>query len=79
MLKQQSDGRLVLFGGIEVDISQFDFNDHSSRVANVKTANIILIILVVSTVSLRIFARAKYVRRIFADDGTCMGLYRNPC
>ncbi|KAF1836365.1 hypothetical protein BDW02DRAFT_493764 [Decorospora gaudefroyi] len=68
MSRQQSDAKIVLFGGIEVDISQFDFNDHSSRVASVKIANIIFIALVLTTVALRIFARVKYVRRIFADD-----------
>jgi hypothetical protein len=76
MSRQRSEESIVLFGGIEVDISQFDLGDRSSRVSSIKIANIIFIILVVLTVSLRIFARVKYVRRIFADDGTCMDLGR---
>jgi hypothetical protein len=74
MSRQRSEESVVLFGGFEVDISQFDLGDRSSRVSSVKIANIIFIILVVLTVSLRIFARVRYVRRIFADDGMCMGL-----
>lgn len=62
-------GNYVDFGGLQVDINQFDFNDHSNRVGDVRTANVILIILVVSILSLRLFARAKYVKRFFADDG----------
>lgn len=62
-------GIYVNFGGLRVDISQFNFNDHSSRVADVQTANIILIILVIFIVSLRLFARARLVKQIFADDG----------
>ena len=62
-------GQFVEFGGIRVDISQFDFNDTSSRVASVHTSNIVLISLVVSVVSLRLFARARFVKQIFADDG----------
>lgn len=61
----------VFFGGIEVDISQFDFSDHSSRLGSVTITCTIFIVLVVLTVSLRIFSRAKYVRHIFVDDGTC--------
>jgi hypothetical protein len=76
MSRQRSEESIVLFGGFEVDISQFDLGDRSSRVSSVQIANIIFIILVVLTVSLRIFARVKYVRRIFADDGTCVGLGR---
>jgi hypothetical protein len=72
MSRQFSEENIVLFGGIEVDISQFDLDDRSSRVSSVKIANIIFIILVILTVSLRIFGRVKYVRHIFADDGTCM-------
>ncbi|CAO2653938.1 Nn.00g106710.m01.CDS01 [Neocucurbitaria sp. VM-36] len=59
---------VLLFGGVEVDISQFDFDDHSSRVDSIKTTNILLIVLVMSIVSLRIFSRAVFVRNIFADD-----------
>jgi fumarate reductase subunit D len=72
MSRQRSDENIVLFGGIEVDIGQFDLSDRSSRVSSVKIANIVFIVLVVLTVGLRIFARAKYVRHIFADDGTCI-------
>jgi hypothetical protein len=72
MSRQQSGENIVLFGGIEVDISHFDLDDRASRVSCVKIANIIFIILVVLTVGLRIFARARYVRHIFADDGTCI-------
>jgi hypothetical protein len=61
---------LVEIGGLRVDISQFDFSDTSSRVSHVRTANIALISLVVSVVSLRLFARIKFLKRIFADDGT---------
>ena len=59
----------VFFGGIEVDISQFDFSDHSSRVAGVTITCTVFIVLVVLTVALRIFARGKYVGHIFVDDG----------
>jgi hypothetical protein len=68
----------VNFGGIRVDTSQFDLNDHSSRVADVHTANIILIVVVVSVVSLRLFARIRYVKRVFTDDSTCIYLFRTP-
>ncbi|KAF2853823.1 hypothetical protein T440DRAFT_389092 [Plenodomus tracheiphilus IPT5] len=59
---------VVLFGGVAVDISQFDFTDRSSRVASLRIVNIVLIVCVLSVVGLRIFARLKYVQRIFADD-----------
>jgi hypothetical protein len=62
-------GQFIVIGGIRVDISQFDLSDTSSKAAEVRTANIILISLVVVVVSLRLFARVKFVRRIFADDG----------
>jgi ABC-type glucose/galactose transport system permease subunit len=62
-------GQFVEIGNIRVDISQFDLSDTSSKVADVRTANIILISLVVVVVSLRLFARTKFVKRIFADDG----------
>ncbi|RYO48264.1 hypothetical protein AA0116_g12698 [Alternaria tenuissima] len=58
----------ILFGGVSVGKSQFDFNDHSWRVSSVKTTNIALIILVVTTVSLRLFARIKSVHNLFTDD-----------
>jgi hypothetical protein len=59
----------VFFGGIRVDISQFDFSNHSSRVTSVTTTCAVFIALVVLTVGLRLFARRRYVGRIFADDG----------
>jgi hypothetical protein len=62
-------GQFVEFGGIRVDISQLDFSNTSSKVNDVRTANIVLISLVVTTVSLRLVARTRFVRRIFADDG----------
>lgn len=62
-------GQFVEIGGISVDISQFDLSNTSSRVNDVRTANIVLISLVIVTVSLRLFARIKFVKRIFADDG----------
>ncbi|CAN9457782.1 unnamed protein product [Alternaria alternata] len=58
----------VYFGGIEVDISQFDFSDHSSRLGAVTITCTVFIALVVLTVALRIFSRARYVRHIFLDD-----------
>jgi uncharacterized membrane protein len=61
-------GNYVDFGGLQVDVSQFDFDDHSDRVADVRTANVILIILVLFIISLRLFARARYVKQFFADD-----------
>jgi hypothetical protein len=65
-------GQFVEIGGIRVDISQFDLSDTSSRVGDVRTANVVLISLVIVTVSLRLFARIKFVKRIFADDGKGM-------
>ncbi|CAI9629685.1 unnamed protein product [Alternaria burnsii] len=58
----------VYFGGIEVDISQFDFSDHSSRLGAVTITCTVFIALVVLTVALRIFSRGRYVRHIFLDD-----------
>jgi hypothetical protein len=65
-------GQFVEIGGIRVDISQFDLSDTSSRVNDVRTANIVLISLVIVTVSLRLLARIKFVKRVFADDGKGM-------
>lgn len=65
-----SDSQVVSFGGFQVDISQFDFHDHSSRVITVKAWSIVFSWLVFLTVALRIFSRVKYVHNIFADDGT---------
>jgi hypothetical protein len=62
-------GQFVEIGGIRVDISQFNFSDTSSKVNDVRTANIVLISLVVLTVTLRLVARLRFVKRIFADDG----------
>jgi hypothetical protein len=69
MSRQRSDGSVLLFGGVTVDTSQFDFTDESTRIASIKIANIMFIVLVVSVVGARIFARAKYVHNIFTDDG----------
>ena len=52
----------------QVDTSQFNFDDHSSRVSSIRTTNIVLIVLVVSIVGLRLLARAVFVRKVFADD-----------
>ncbi|KAL6167551.1 hypothetical protein ACJQWK_06971 [Exserohilum turcicum] len=68
MSTQQPGENIVLFGGFKVDVSQFNLNDRSSNVAGVKIPCVIFIILVVLTVALRTFARAKYVGHIFADD-----------
>jgi hypothetical protein len=62
-------GQFIDIGGLRIDISQFDLSDTSSKVAEVRTANIVLISLVVAVVSLRLFARSRIVKRIFADDG----------
>lgn len=56
-------------GDFKIDINQFDFTDRSSRVVNVRSTNILLIVLVLVTVSLRLTVRAVFVRKIFADDG----------
>ncbi|KAI4914980.1 hypothetical protein J4E90_005017 [Alternaria incomplexa] len=58
----------VFFGGIEVDITQFDFSDHTSKVNSLTITCAVFIALVVLTVGLRLFARAKYVGHIFIDD-----------
>lgn len=65
-----SGSQLVTFGGFQVDISQFNFQDHSSRVVTVEAWSIVLCVLVVVAVALRIFSRVKYVHTIFVDDGT---------
>lgn len=77
MLGLASKENTILFGGVSVDMSQFDSNDHSSRVSSVKTTNIALIVLVVTTVSLRLFARIKFVHNIFTDDGMQPAMYTN--
>lgn len=61
-----------MVGGIPVNLSQLDFNNHSSNVDSVRRANIALITLVGVFVTLRIFVRAYLVRKIFVDDGTEM-------
>ncbi|KAL5118448.1 hypothetical protein ACEQ8H_003624 [Pleosporales sp. CAS-2024a] len=61
-------GNHVEFGGLIIDVSQLNFNDHRSRVNDVRYANIVLIVLVIVTVCLRLFARIKFVKRIFPDD-----------
>lgn len=58
------------FGG--VDISQFDFNDKSSRTDSARIANGILIGLVVVVICLRLFSRLKFLKRIFVDDSKCL-------
>jgi hypothetical protein len=68
MSGQNLGANVILFGGVEVDLSQIDFNDRTSRVGTVKITNIVLIVLVVSIVTLRLAARAIFVRNIFADD-----------
>lgn len=68
MSMQQPDETLVSFGGLKIDISQLDVLDRSSNVNSVRISCAVFIVLVVFTVALRIFARARYVRRIFADD-----------
>ncbi|EMD66616.1 hypothetical protein COCSADRAFT_85047 [Bipolaris sorokiniana ND90Pr] len=57
-----------LFGDYEFDISQFNFQDHSSNVPFVRITCTIIIVLVLVTVALRIVARLKYVHKIFFDD-----------
>ncbi|KAH3919926.1 hypothetical protein HBI56_032730 [Parastagonospora nodorum] len=54
------------FGG--VDISQFNFNDKTSRADSVRIANGILIGLVLVVIGLRLFSRLKFLKRIFVDD-----------
>jgi hypothetical protein len=60
--------RKVVVGGVSVDTSSFDFNDHTSRVASVETSNIVLIVLVGCFVGLRLIVRSLLLRRIFLDD-----------
>jgi hypothetical protein len=73
-------GQLIEIGGLRVDVSQFDLSDTSSRVSHVRTTNIVLISLVVLVVSLRLFARIKFVKRTFTDDGTKQSyLETHPC
>ncbi|EAT89851.1 hypothetical protein SNOG_03120 [Parastagonospora nodorum SN15] len=60
------------FGG--VDISQFNFNDKTSRADSVRIANGILIGLVLVVIGLRLFSRLKFLKRIFVDDTTSSGL-----
>lgn len=73
MSRYEPKNLTVFFGGITVDASHFDFDDHSSRVVTVRIANIVLIVLVLFTVSLRLFAKVKYVHRVFADDSMYFG------
>jgi hypothetical protein len=67
----EGNGGLLLFGGFEVDITQFDLSDHSSRVPSIKITNIVFIGLITLIVGLRIVTRALFVRKIFADDSKC--------
>jgi len=52
-----------------VDVADIDFNNRTSNVASVRTANITLIVLVSFFVILRLLVRGFMVRKIFADDG----------
>jgi len=61
------------FGG--VDISQFDFNDKSSRTNSARIANGILIGLVVVVICLRLFSRLKFLKRFFVDDSKCLAIW----
>lgn len=63
--------QFVDIGGLRVDISQFDFSNTSSRVGDIRSTNITLITLVILVVGLRLFARTKFVQRVFADDSEC--------
>ncbi|EFQ87835.1 hypothetical protein PTT_16487 [Pyrenophora teres f. teres 0-1] len=65
---QSRSGNLILFGGIQVDISQLNFNDHSSNVAAIKISCIVFIALIIPVVTLRIYSRLKCGYRISADD-----------
>ncbi|KAH7361092.1 hypothetical protein BKA66DRAFT_213953 [Pyrenochaeta sp. MPI-SDFR-AT-0127] len=66
-MKMASSGTVTV-GGIPVDTSELNFNDNSSKVASIKTANITLIVLVVLFVGLRLFVRIRIVRKVFVDD-----------
>jgi hypothetical protein len=68
-------GQFVDFGGIQVDVSQLNLSDTSSRVADIRITSIVLISLVVTVVSLRLFARTRVVKQIFADDGAYIDLW----
>ncbi|KAL1794317.1 hypothetical protein ACET3X_007738 [Alternaria dauci] len=58
----------LFFGNIEIDITEFDFSNLSSRLGTVTITCTVSIILVVLTVALRIYSRARYVKHIFLDD-----------
>ncbi|KAF2840842.1 hypothetical protein M501DRAFT_915793, partial [Patellaria atrata CBS 101060] len=61
--------------GVEgINLSDFDFSDTSTRKPEVLQVNIALITLVGLVVSLRIFVRSYFLRRIFIDDTTRHGL-----
>jgi len=60
---------IVIIGGVPVDVADIDFNNRTSNVASVRTANITLIVLVSFFVILRLLVRGFMVRKIFADDG----------
>lgn len=59
---------VVVFGAFEIDLSQFNFNDRSSRIGWIRVSSYIFIVLVFLAVALRVFARIRYVRRLFTDD-----------
>ncbi|KAL7770734.1 hypothetical protein CFE70_000673 [Pyrenophora teres f. teres 0-1] len=73
---QSRSGNLILFGGIQVDISQLNFNDHSSNVAAIKISCIVFIALIIPVVTLRIYSRLKCGYRISADDGVFVTIFQ---
>lgn len=79
MSKQHSTAVIVSFGGFEVDISQFNLEDHSSNALAVKISSIVFISSVVLVVALRTFARIKYAHNLFADDGTLRSMVSFTC
>ncbi len=53
----------------EIIVTDINLNDRSSRVASVKTTNILLIVLVVVIVMLRLFSRLIILKNVFLEDG----------
>ena len=60
---------IVIIGGVPVNVADIDFDNRTSNVASVRTANITLIVLVSFFVILRLLVRGFMVRKIFVDDG----------
>jgi len=52
-----------------IDISQFDFGDHSTNKGAILKVTITSIILVSLVVVVRALVRAYIVQRVFLDDG----------